>query len=305
MSRVAPCLVVAMLLLSACHPTARRPDNPKIPANPSAQGSPPDSSTLPLPDDNLNAVAWSQTAVEHDLIYRQAYRMASDELLQALSDPTWEALPKGERKTAVINPARTAVIVDVDETVLDNSPYAARLVVNGESYNEATWARWCREEKARAIPGALAFTQLAASKGVTVFYLSNRAIELGAATLENLRKLDFPIAAGEQVFLGLGTEVPGCKPHDSDKGCRRELISRDYRVLLQVGDQLGDFVDVAANTVPGRKQAIAPYLDWVGQRWFVLPNPTYGSWEPALFDNDWKQSASERRREKKAALRID
>ena len=75
--------------------------------------------------------------------------------------------------------------------------------------------------------------------------------------------------------------------------------------MLQVGDQLGDFVDVAANTVPGRKQAIAPYLDWVGQRWFVLPNPTYGSWEPALFDNDWKQSASERRREKKAALRID
>ena len=143
----------------------------------------------------------------------------------------------------------------------------------------------------------------AASKGVTVFYLSNRASDLGTATLENLRKLDFPIAADEQVFLGLGTIVPGCEQNGSEKGCRRELISRKYRVLMQVGDQLGDFVDVLANTQQGREQAVAPYLDWIGQRWFVLPNPTYGSWEPALFDNDWSQSAPARRRAKQAALR--
>lgn len=305
MSRLAPCIVVAALLISACHPMTRRADTPATVAVASAHSVSPDPSALPLPDDNLNAVAWSQTAIESDLIYRQAYRVASHELLQALSDPSWEALPRGERKIPVVDPAKTAVIVDIDETVLDNSPYQARLVVNGESYNEATWAAWCREEKAVALPGALAFTQFAASKGVTVFYLSNRATELGAATLENLRKVNFPIASDEQVFLGLGTIVPGCKSKGSDKGCRRELISRNYRVLIQIGDQLGDFVDVATNTVHGRAQAIEPYLDWIGQRWFVLPNPTYGSWEPALFNNDWSRSPAERRRAKEASLHLD
>lgn len=305
MSRLAACIVVAMLLTSACQPTVRRADSPATVITPTSQAVPADARALPLPDDNLNAVAWTQTAVERDLIYRQAYRSAGKELAQALADPTWEALPQGERKLPVTDPGRTAVILDIDETVLDNSPYQARLVVNGEHFNEVTWAAWCHEEKARAIPGALDFTRLAASKGITVFYLSNRASDLGAVTLENLRKLDFPIAADEQVFLGLGTIVPGCEQNGSEKGCRRELISRKYRVLMQVGDQLGDFVDVLANTPQGREQAVAPYLDWIGQRWFVLPNPTYGSWEPALFNNDWTQSPADRRRAKEAALRTD
>ena len=301
MSKFMPCLVVVTLLLSACHPAAQRPDTA---AQPAVATTTPTSASA-VPDDNLNAVAWTQTAVERDLIYLQAYRSAGDELLQALADPTWEALPKGERKSAVADPHRTAVILDIDETVLDNSPYQARLVVNGEGYNEVTWAAWCHEENARAIPGALAFTKLAASKGVTIFYLSNRASDLGETTLDNLRKLDFPIASDEEVFLGLGTFVPGCEQNGSDKGCRRELISRKYRVLMQVGDQLGDFVDVIANTAQGREQAIAPYLDWIGQRWFVLPNPTYGHWESALFNNDWSQPPAERRGAKKAALRTD
>lgn len=297
MSRFAPCIVVMMLTISACQPTARRPDNPTSVISQAGQQVP--------ADDNLNAVAWTQTAIERDLIYRQTYRNASEELSQALSDPTWEALPKGDRKTPVIDPAKTAVILDIDETVLDNSPYQARLVVNGESYDEFTWHQWCIEEKAAAVPGALEFARLAASKGITVFYLSNRASDLSDATLSNLRKLDFPVEASEPVFLGLGTIVSGCEQNGSDKGCRRELISRKYRVLMQVGDQLGDFVDVSANTPQGRKQVIEPYLGWIGQRWFVLPNPTYGHWESALFNNDWSQPATGRRAQKKAALRTN
>ena len=124
------------------------------------------------------------------------------------------------------------------------------------------------------MPGALEFARVwQPSKGVTVFYLSNRASDLAEATLDNLRKRDFPIAEGEPVFLGLGTIVSGCEQNGSEKGCRRELISRNYRVLMQVGDQIGDFVDVVANTPDGRRQAVAPYLDWIGERWFVLPNP--------------------------------
>lgn len=305
MSRLVTFTVVAMFLVSACSAPSTRPDSVGSNSAGAEQSAAAAAVSLPAPDDNLNAVAWTQTAVERDLITRQTYRMAAVELALALADTSWEALPRGERKSAVADPKKTAVIVDVDETVLDNSPYQARLVVNGESYNEFTWAQWCREEKAAAVPGALAFTRLAASKGVTVFYLTNRASDLAESTLSNLRKLDFPIANAEEVFLGLGTLVSGCEQNGSEKGCRRELISRKYRVLIQVGDQLGDFVDEVANTPQDRVQAVAEYLDWIGQRWFVLPNPTYGHWEPALFNNDWSQPATERRRAKVAALRLN
>jgi acid phosphatase len=255
----------------------------------------------PAADDNLNAVAWTQTALEHDLIYREVFRDAGEKLLLALADPAWDALPPAER-TIATGPRDPAVIVDVDETMLDNSPYQARLVAQGAAFDEFTWAQWCREKAAKPLPGAVEFARLAARHGVSVFYLSNRAQDLGAATLENLRGDGFPVA-GTSAFLGLGAPVDGCVQAGSDKGCRRRLVGRTHRVLLQLGDQLGDFVDVAANTRDGRRAAIAPYADWIGERWFVLPNPTYGAWEPALFDNDWSQPAARRREAKVRSLR--
>jgi predicted secreted acid phosphatase len=72
---------------------------------------------------------------------------------------------------------------------------------------------------------------------------------------------------------------------------------------MQFGDQIGDFVDVNANTADGRRRAVGDYLPWVGTRWFVLPNATYGSWEPALFNNDWSATPDQRRQQKLDALR--
>ena len=84
------------------------------------------TATVPA-DDNLNAVAWSQTAIEHDLIYLQTYRDAQSQLLTALNDPHWDALATTDR-VAPLAQLPPAVVLDIDETVLDNSPYAARLV---------------------------------------------------------------------------------------------------------------------------------------------------------------------------------
>lgn len=254
-------------------------------------------------DDNLNAVVWTQTAIEHDLIYIQTFRDAQSRLLAALHDPQWDALTKDDRTTPFTG-LPPAVVLDIDETALDNSPYQARLVKSGGQYDEASWAAWCKEERARAMPGALAFTRYAAGHGIAVIYLSNRAQDLDTATLANLRKLGFPVS-GPEAFLGLGTVLPGCEQVGTEKGCRRQLVGRKYRVLMQFGDQLGDFVDVVANTEAGRKQAIAGYMDWVGTRWFVLPNPTYGSWEPALFNNDWSAPPALRRQQKLDALRYN
>jgi acid phosphatase len=254
-------------------------------------------------NDNLNAVAWSQTAIEHDLIYLQTYRDAQARLLAAARDRDWDALPTSERAV----PAKSlppAVVLDIDETVLDNSPYQARLVRSGGEYNEADWAAWCREEVARALPGAVAFTRFAAKHGIAVIYISKRARDLDQVTLANLRKVGLPVS-GPEAFLGLGTFVPGCEQIGTGKGCRRQLISRKYRVLMQFGDQIGDFVTVLANNAAGRRNAIAPYMDWIGSRWFVLPNTTYGSWEPALFNNDWAAPLDQRRQEKIEALRFN
>ena len=200
-------------------------------------------------------------------------------------------------------PRPRRIIAGLPRLRFDNSVSQARLVANGTAYDEFTWSEWCREKRAKPLPGALEFAQGAAKRGVTVFYLSNRAQDLNAATLENLRADGFPVE-NDRVFLGLGTVVEGCEQVGTEKGCRRELVGRTHRVLMQFGDQIGDFVDVDANTAAGRRAAMAPYADWIGERWFVLPNPTYGSWEPALFNNDWTRPAAERRKAKIEALRL-
>jgi acid phosphatase len=301
MSRRLPAALAALALLAGC---AGAPPRTAAPAPPAAAAKPaPAATAAPAarPDDNLNAVVWTQDALEHDLVYRQVYRDAQEKLLAALHDRQWDALPKDDR-TAPAKGLPPAVVLDIDETVLDNSPYQARLIRQGGEYNEADWAAWCKEEAARALPGVVAFTQFAARHGVAVIYVSNRAKDLDQVTLANLRKAGLPVS-GPEAFLGLGTFVEGCEQVGTEKGCRRQLIGRKYRVLMQFGDQVGDFVSVLANTPEGRAKAIAPYQAWIGERWFVLPNPSYGSWEPALFDNDWTLPRGQRRQRKLDALR--
>ncbi|UTA54860.1 5'-nucleotidase, lipoprotein e(P4) family [Lysobacter soli] len=253
-------------------------------------------------DDNLNAVLWVQTSAEYQAATTTVYRAAADKLDVALKEKNWDALVTGERG----NPSTglpAAVVMDVDETVLDNSPYQARLVSQGKEYDEVTWDAWVAEKKAKAVPGVVEFAKAASAKGVTILYLSNRAVHLKDATIANLKAVGMPVT-DDSVFLGLGTVVEGCEQNGSEKDCRRRLAGQQYRVLMQFGDQLGDFVQVTANTRDGRSQLLDEYGDWFGERWFMLPNPTYGSWEPALFNNDWAQPREARREAKRAALNL-
>jgi 5'-nucleotidase (lipoprotein e(P4) family) len=293
-------LLPLVLALAACQLAPTRPV-----AEPVAEPAPtpvatPTPAAGPVAHDNLNAVAWIQTSLEYRLLAGQTYRSALVQLDRAIKTPDWDALVADERA----NPAAglpSAVIVDIDETVLDNSPYQARLIRDGGSYDEVTWDAWVREQDAKPVPGAVEFAQAAAARGVTVFYVSNRAAHLEEATLANLRAVGFPIAGPEQ-FLGLGFFVEGCEQQGSEKGCRRQHVGRTHRVLMQFGDQIGDMATILVNTPEGREQAMAPYAAWIGERWFVLPNPSYGSWEPALFGNEWSLPEGERRTRKLQAL---
>lgn len=305
MMKFAPAALAAALVLAGCASAPHAPASGMHAQETTAPAAPAPAAKGPSPDDNLNAVLWSQTSNEHDFIYLQTFRDAQEKLLKAKADPNWDALARDDRSAhASLKGLKPAVVLDVDETALDNSPYQARLIRSGGEYNEAEWAAWCQEGKAKPMPGAVAFTRFAADHGIAVIFISNRAKDLNEATLENLRKAGFPVA-GKESFLGLGTFVEGCEQAGSEKGCRRQLIAGKYRVLMQFGDQIGDFANVYGNTAEGRAKAMAPYTAWIGERWFVLPNATYGSWEPALFDNDYTLPREERRQKKIDALRVN
>ena len=282
-------LLFLALALTGCHRDAVR------------DAAPHESIASVPADDNLNAVAWMQTSAEYRANSLQTYRAAIRGLDRAIKDRDWDALAPSERA----NPARglpPAVVFDVDETVLDNSPYQARLVVAGTEYSEPEWDNWVREQKATAVPGVLEFAKAAQKRGVALFFISNRAVHLKDATIANLRSVGLDVR--DDSFLGLGTVVPDCEQQGSDKNCRRQLIGRKYRVLMQFGDQLGDFVELAPNTVANRDTVLEAHRDWIGERWWVLANPTYGSWEPALFDNNYRQPRDVRREAKREALRL-
>jgi 5'-nucleotidase (lipoprotein e(P4) family) len=291
-------LLAAALALAACKPTSfTAPDGAARPAD-AANATNPEATA----DDNLNAVLWIQRSEEYQANAISIYRAAADQLDAALKHPNGDArVPAAPEATAPLPGLKPAVIMDIDETVLDNSPYQARLIANGQEYNEVSWAEWVAEKQAEPVPGVLEFAKAAEAKGVTILYLSNRAQHLQEATLANLREVGLPVK-DESVFLGLGTHVEGCEQHGSEKLCRRRLAGREYRVLMQFGDQLGDFVEIIANTTEARAALMEEYGDWFGERWWMLANPTYGSWEPAAFGNNWTLPREERRSLKREAL---
>ncbi len=289
-------LLTAALGLSACRTV---PADTTVAAPPAAV---PVAAVAVAADDNLNAVLWMQRSAEYRASAETLYRAAADQLDVALKDPNWDALVPEERVNAAVG-LPPAVVLDIDETVLDNSPYQARLVRDGKTYDETTWDAWVREERAQPVPGVVDFARAAQAKGITLIYISNRAEHLIAPTLANLRAAGLPVK-DDSVFLGLGTFVADCEQEGSEKLCRRQFAGRSYRVLMQFGDQLGDFAQILVNTPQARADLQEQHRHWFGERWWMLPNPTYGSWEPAVFNNDWRQPLEQRRALKRDALNV-
>ena len=237
-----------------------------------------------LKEQNIMSVLYQQTAAERLAGSFQTFRSAKQALDNALADSSWSALPGQDVKGK-----RPAIIVDVDETVLDNTAYEARMILDGTKYPEGG-INWGKEAVATEVPGAKDFLNYAASKGVTIFYVTNRVIELKDSTKKNLTKLGIPLDQDIDTVL-----MRGENNWDSDKGPRRELIGDKYRVLLMVGDNLGDFVDAKDNNLSPeqRKEIVRTYSDYWGVKWFMIQNIAYGDWEGALYDFDYSLSPGE------------
>ncbi len=247
-------------------------------------------------NDNLNAVLWTQHSVEFKGNAEAAFALARIRLDQALKDRKWTAAPA--EQTEKFGKLPPAVVVDVDETLLDNSAYQAWNVVAGTNFDPKTWTAFVNSKSSQPIPGAVEFAQYAAKKGVTVFYVTNRTKEEEPATRENLEMYQFPLSEKVDTVL-TAQEQPDWK---SAKGTRRAFIAKDYRILLDIGDNFGDFVDAYKGSKDERQKIWEDNKARWGREWIVIANPTYGSFESTPYKNDFKLTDGEKRQAKRSSL---
>lgn len=225
----------------------------------------------------LLAVLWTQTSAEYRAATRQVYRLATSNLERALVEPTWTAaLEQGEAHDDL----PPAIILDLDQTVLDTGPYNASLIRDRKHHTQRRFAEWCRDSLAPAIPGARDFILHAARLGVAVFYISARHETLRDCTAGNLRALDLPLAGPGHLLLK--RDKPATR-----KTLQRARVAEQHRVLLLIGDDLNDFVHGAKSDPETRGALVEAHRERWGAQWILLPNPMFGSWEGAIYGFDY------------------
>jgi len=204
---------------------------------------------------------YQQQAAEYKALCFQAYNIARLRLDQRLSVRSNKPL---------------AIITDIDETVLDNSPYFSQLAREGKVYSDSSWVNWTARVKCDTIPGASGFLKYASAKGVTIFYITNRFQRELLPTVENLRKWKLPDADTTHVLL--------LNSNDSSKESRRLSVEKDNEVILLIGDNLGDF-NKYFDHLNNRERSLHAQAKagLFGQKFVVLPNSMYGSWEDVFY----------------------
>lgn len=229
--------------------------------------------------DYTNAVLWQQTSGEYRALCFQAYNFARLSLKESL----WADTSKKPN----------CIIVDIDETVLDNSPFQGHEIRKGLSYNPGDWTQWTNLAKADTVPGALAFLKFAASKNIETFYLSNRDEKDYAATLKNLQAFGFPYANDAHLLVAKGT---------SNKEPRRQKIAETYNILMLCGDNLSDFSNIFYRENKNTFEQVNVSQNLFGVKYIVLPNPMYGDWEKPLYQGE-KPSDQEKAKQRLERLK--
>ncbi|MEP6924679.1 MAG: 5'-nucleotidase, lipoprotein e(P4) family [Pyrinomonadaceae bacterium] len=226
------------------------------------------------PADNehqTGAVLWYQTAAENRALAYQAFELAKLRL-----DAQLKPCKKSRKKLPC------AIVTDVDETILDNSPNQAFLIKNRRSFNPTDWQNWCNLEAAKPLPGAIEFFNYAVNKGFKPFYVTNRDAAQKTVTGNNLRKAGFPDVTDETLMVRADT---------SSKEARRQAIAQKYRIVMLLGDNLNDFAQAfERKSIADRSAAVDAAKADFGSRFIMLPNPMYGDWESAIYDYNFKRT---------------
>lgn len=228
-------------------------------------------------NNSLYSTLWAQHSAEYEALTIQIYNNAERMLSIALKDNQWTAsLDQGTNYESL----PPAIIMDLDETAIDNSFYQARNILDKTSFEYDTWNSWVREQQAGAIEGAVSFANKANEMGIAIFYITNRLAEVEPETIENLLELGFPVEDGRVMSNG------GQPDWNYDKIERRKVVSEDYRVLMMIGKDLYDFVAAGDYSAEERRELVHEHSDKWSVKWFILPNAVYGSWEQALYTGD-------------------
>ena len=213
--------------------------------------------------DYTNAVLWQQYSGEYRALCFQAYNFARLSLNEALNHAD-------DKK-------KNCIVVDADETILDNSAFQGHEVKTNVSFVPADWTKWTALASADTVPGALSFLTYVAGKDIEVFYVTNRELTDKEGTIKNLKKFGFPNV--DEVHLLIKTTT-------SDKESRRQKILEKYNILLLCGDNLSDFSNVFYREGKNTKEQVDAAKLLFGIRFIVLPNPMYGDWEKLLYQGD-------------------
>ena len=261
-------LSAATILLFACKSSKQitTPSNTAMPQNVSLNGK-------------LFSSLFQQRAAEYRALCLQGYniaRMSIDNYSAQSSKPK-------------------AIITDIDETILDNSPYAVHQAYLGQEYTTPTWYEWTDKSVADTMPGAASFLKYVASKNIQVFYITNREDKERAGTLKNLQRFGLPNADEMHLYTKMNT---------SSKELRRQQVMERYEVVLLMGDNLADLsmlFDKKNETE--RKNNTDVLANEFGKKFIVFPNANYGDWENSLYKFDYKLTQMQKDSVIKSVLR--
>ncbi len=227
---------------------------------------------------------WLQSSAEAKALIIQSFNIARLRLDQDL-----------RKKGRKYNKKKRAIVVDADETIVDNSPYQAKNILIGREYTSDNWAEWIDLADAKALPGSVEFLKYAKSKGVEVFFITNRKMRGYDATLKNLKALGFPVTT-KNLFLREG--------NNHSKETRRQKVLKNHRIVLLMGDALGDFGPFfETKSFEKRSQLVDQYKHEFGKRFIVLPNPMYGEWLGSVYKYDYSLSNDEKREIRRSKLK--
>lgn len=237
---------------------------------------------IPVREHSVQSVLWQQHSGEYKALCYQAFNLAKFQLDEILLRTNRGGKP-------------LAIITDIDETLINNSPYNAKMIETDEAYSKEGWIQWGLLEQATAVPGALEFLKYAESKGVRVFYISNRYVVQNKETMANLKKLGFPFM-NEQHFL--------LREKTSGKEERRQIVSKENKVIMLLGDNLSDFSEIFEDkSTDERNKTVENLKDKFGTEFIVLPNPMYGDWETdGLYEGKYDWTPAQKDSIRKAKL---
>jgi 5'-nucleotidase (lipoprotein e(P4) family) len=214
-------------------------------------------------DYSLNSVLWQQRSGEYRALCYQAFTLAKLQMHEMIRQKP------ASSKTL-------AVITDIDESVLDNSPQQAHDLLHHQLYTPESWKKWTDLASAKALPGAVEFFQFAHQNGVQVFYISNRNANELESTIRNLKQAGFPQADAQHVVM---------KGASADKEPRRLEVAEKHQIAMLVGDNLNDFDKLFYQQDAAKRSALVDAnRQQFGTRFIVLPNTIYGDWESAIWN---------------------